>query len=105
MIWMMALKVLSGLLMMLNWVVRRTSEGRATLRRDLHSLEEWAGKSSVKFNKDKYKVLHLGQKNQGSVRLGSSRTEKDMGVLVGNNQCWILDYIHRDITIIAERKT
>lgn len=35
-----------------------TSEGRAILEVD--RLEDWATKNSLKFNKDKSKVLHLG---------------------------------------------
>ncbi|KAK4807163.1 hypothetical protein QYF61_024283, partial [Mycteria americana] len=71
----------------------------------------------MKFNKDKCKILHLGQNNQrpqyrrGSVWLGSSFVERDLGVLVDNKlnmsqQCtaaatkanWILGCIHRGIT-------
>lgn len=37
-----------------------TSEGRAVFQRDLDRLKEWASKNWMKFNKDKYKVLHLG---------------------------------------------
>ncbi|KAK4831256.1 hypothetical protein QYF61_016726 [Mycteria americana] len=36
------------------------SEGRAILQRDLDRLEKWPSKNSVKFNKDKCKLLHLG---------------------------------------------
>ncbi|GAB0182192.1 hypothetical protein GRJ2_000684500 [Grus japonensis] len=63
-----------------------TSEGRAILQRDLDRLEEWASKSSMKFNKDKCEVLHVGQNNQrsqyrlGSVWLGSSLAERDRAV-------------------------
>ena len=62
------------------------SEGKAILQRDLDRLEDWASKNSMKFNKDKFKVLHLGQNNQraqnrlGSVWLGSSLAERDLEV-------------------------
>ncbi|GAB0177087.1 mitochondrial enolase superfamily member 1 [Grus japonensis] len=65
-----------------------TSEGRAILQRDLDRLEEWASKNYMKFNKDKCKVLHLGQHNQraqyrlGSVWLGSSLVKMDLDILV-----------------------
>ncbi|PKU45149.1 rna-directed dna polymerase from mobile element jockey-like [Limosa lapponica baueri] len=67
-----------------------TSEGRATLQKDLDKLEEWANKNLIKVNKYKCKVLHLGKHNPGvkhmlgSTRLGSSSVEKDLGVLVDN---------------------
>ncbi|GAB0208570.1 mitochondrial enolase superfamily member 1 [Grus japonensis] len=67
-----------------------TSEGRATLHKDLDRLEEWANKNLMKFNKDKCKVLHLGkhdpgvQHGLGSTQLGSSSVERDLGVLVDN---------------------
>ncbi|KAK4828260.1 hypothetical protein QYF61_024867 [Mycteria americana] len=35
-----------------------TSDGRAILQRDLDRLEEWASKNCMKFNNDKFKVLH-----------------------------------------------
>ncbi|PKU45825.1 rna-directed dna polymerase from mobile element jockey-like [Limosa lapponica baueri] len=92
------------------------SEGLAILQRNLDRLEEWTIKNCMEFNKDKYKVLHIGQHNQrvqfrlGSVWLGSSLAEKDLGVLVDNKldmiqQCvsattkanQILGYIHKDI--------
>ncbi|KAK4818136.1 hypothetical protein QYF61_006735 [Mycteria americana] len=63
--------------------------GHASLR-DLDRLERWASKNSMKFNKEKCKVLHLGQNNQRaqyrlrSVWLGSSLAERDPGVLVDN---------------------
>lgn len=41
------------------------SEGRARLQEDLDRLEEWANKNLMKLNKDKCKVLHLGQYNPG----------------------------------------
>lgn len=37
----------------------KTSEGRATLKKDLDRLEEWVNKNIRKFNKDKSQVLHL----------------------------------------------
>ncbi|PKU42350.1 rna-directed dna polymerase from mobile element jockey-like [Limosa lapponica baueri] len=68
-----------------------TSERKATLQEDLDRLEEWANKNLMKFNKDKFKVLHLGKHNPrvqhrlGSTQLGSSSVERDLGVLVDNN--------------------
>ncbi|GAB0181495.1 mitochondrial enolase superfamily member 1 [Grus japonensis] len=65
-------------------------EGRVTLQEDLDRLEEWASKKIMKFNKDKYKVLHLGKHNPGvqhrlgSTQLGSSSVERDLGTPVGN---------------------
>ncbi|XP_040978862.1 uncharacterized protein LOC121233232 isoform X2 [Aquila chrysaetos chrysaetos] len=64
------------------------SERRAILQRDQDWLEERASKNCMKFNKDKCKVLHLGQHNQraqyrlGPVWLGISIAERDLGVLV-----------------------
>lgn len=40
-----------------------TLEGRDDTQTDLHWLERWTLVEIMKFNKAKYKVLHLGQGN------------------------------------------
>lgn len=42
------------------------SERRDFLQKDLDMLEEWATENSMKFDKDKSKVLHLGHHNQSA---------------------------------------
>ncbi|KAJ7414532.1 rna-directed dna polymerase from mobile element jockey-like [Pitangus sulphuratus] len=64
-----------------------TLEWRVTLQEELDRLAEWANKNLIKFNKDKCKILHLGQHNPGlqhslgSSQLGSSSVEAGLGVL------------------------
>lgn len=36
-------------------------KSRSSVKRDLDRLEEWASRSFMNFNKDKFKVLHLGR--------------------------------------------
>ncbi|PKU47733.1 reverse hypothetical protein [Limosa lapponica baueri] len=66
-------------------------EGRNAIQRDLDRFKEWACKNLIKFNKAKFKVLHLGwgslQNLQHHYRLRDERIEgspeeKDLEILV-----------------------
>jgi len=66
--------------------VAGTTEGCATIQRDLDMLEKWSDGSLVMFNKEKCKVLHLGRNSQCRLVacwLQSSFAEKSQGVLFG----------------------
>ncbi|GAB0179989.1 mitochondrial enolase superfamily member 1 [Grus japonensis] len=70
--------------------VANTTEGCATIQRDLDRLEKWVEKNKMKFNKGKCRALHIGRNNTkhqyrlGVDLLGSSAAEKDLGVLMDN---------------------
>ncbi|GAB0176182.1 cAMP-dependent protein kinase inhibitor alpha [Grus japonensis] len=63
-------------------------EGRDSIQRDLDRLERWACANRMKFNKAKWKVLHVGRCSpKHNYRLSeewfeSSPEEKDLGVLI-----------------------
>ncbi|GAB0180142.1 mitochondrial enolase superfamily member 1 [Grus japonensis] len=67
-----------------------TPGGCAAFQQDLDRLESWAERNLMKFNKGRWRVLHLGRNNpkhqyrSGVDLLGGSTAEKDLAVLVDN---------------------
>ena len=71
-------------------------EGAAKLQKDLDGLVDWADTWQLRFNADKCKVIHMGRSNPGytynmktrgtgeRMVLGTTDSEKDLGVLVDN---------------------
>jgi len=65
-----------------------TLAGCAAIQRELDRLESWAERKLMKFNRGKFRVLHLGRNNPmhqyrlGADLLQSSSAERDLGVLV-----------------------
>ena len=64
--------------------VANTSEERTTIQRDLDRLENQVIANKTNFNREKYEVLHLGNKNMmhkykmGDTWLNSSICERDL---------------------------
>lgn len=56
----------------------------------MDSLKSWAGRKLMRFNKGKWRVLHLGRNNRmyqyriGADLMGRSSAEKDLGLLMNN---------------------
>ncbi|KAJ7410390.1 rna-directed dna polymerase from mobile element jockey-like [Pitangus sulphuratus] len=69
-----------------------TRQGRDAIQRDLHRLDRWAPVTFRRFNKAKYKVLHMGQGkpkhkfNLGGEWIENSLKKKDFGILVNENK-------------------
>lgn len=69
----------------------KNSDDTKCLQDDLCKLDEWSRKWSLKFNKDKCKVMHFGTKNQGhnytmgGTTLSTTSSEKDLGIIITSN--------------------
>lgn len=69
--------------------VAGTSEGCTAIQKNLDRLESWAGRILMRFNTEKFRVLHLGSSNPrlpghaGCHHLESGLAEKALGVQVG----------------------
>ncbi|KAJ7409060.1 rna-directed dna polymerase from mobile element jockey-like [Willisornis vidua] len=71
-------------------------QGREALQTNLERLEIWTITNYMKFNKGKFRIVHLGQGNPsfvyrlGKEKLESSVAKRDLGVLVDGklNMSW-----------------
>ena len=67
------------------WGEVNTLEGRNRQQSDLNRLQGWEDENRIGFNTEKYKVMHLGRKNQqhayrlGNSLLVSAEAEKNLG--------------------------
>ena len=66
-------------------------QDRREMQETINKLAEWANKWEMRFNVDKCKVLHLGNRNPqyeytlNGAKLESAEEEKDLGVWIGTN--------------------
>ena len=67
------------------------SEDRDRLQEDLRKLDEWSSKWLLKFNREKCKVMHIGQGNMcynytmNGATPSTTSQEKDLGILISSN--------------------
>jgi len=60
--------------------VADTPEGCAAIQQDPDSLESWAARNQMRFNKSKCRVLHVGRNNHKyQYRLGHDLLERSSG--------------------------
>uniref|UniRef100_A0A8C3F5J5 Reverse transcriptase domain-containing protein n=1 Tax=Chrysemys picta bellii TaxID=8478 RepID=A0A8C3F5J5_CHRPI len=89
-------------------------EGRDRVQSDLNKLEDWAKRNLMRFNKDKCRVLHLGQKNPMHCYrlrtnwLSGGSAEKDLGSTVDekldmSQQCTLVAKKANDTLVYIRR--
>jgi len=80
--------------------VAGTPRGHAAIQRELDRLGKWTSRNIMKFNKEKYKVLHLGVNNTmhqymlGATEVESCLAEKDLELLVNTRLNMSQQYAH-----------
>lgn len=86
-----------------------TIENRTRKQLNLDKMEIWAHANKIKFNRDKCKVLSMGSKHKlykywiGETCLGSSTSEKHLGVLVDHKlnmsqQCGVAPHFRKNFS-------